>query len=327
MRMKKYSEEKMEKPIISIVTPVYNEEESLPAFYERVVPIMEKIGLPFEIIAVDDGSRDRSLEIITEHCKNDPRLKCVSFSRNFGQQAAFFCGLSSCSGDAAILIDADLQDPPETFPEMIAKWQEGYDVVHGVRRVRKKESLFKKASSAMWINMTRKLSELDIPKNVGEFKLYGRKVIDAIIALPERSRSLRTEVAWVGFKQTSVEFDREERKAGETKFTLKKMIRFAEQSTIPYSPKVLKFSGKLGIFGAVLSLAAFITFIVLAAIGKPLPLEAWLFPTIGLACSILLISRGISDLYLAYMYEDIKNRPIYIANKKINFDDKDTTNG
>lgn len=144
------------------------------------------------------------------------------FSRNFGQQAAFFCGLENCSGDAAILIDADLQDPPEIFPEMIAKWREGYDVVHGVRRVRKKESLFKKASSAMWINLTRKLSDLDIPKNVGEFKLYGRKVIDAIIALPERSRSLRTEVAWVGFKQTSVEFDRNERTAGETKFTLKK---------------------------------------------------------------------------------------------------------
>ena len=217
----------MEKPVISVITPVFNEEECLPAFYERVVPIMEKIGLPFEIIAVDDGSRDKSLEIISEHCKKDKRLKCVSFSRNFGQQAAFFCGLENCSGDAAILIDADLQDPPEIFPEMIAKWREGYDVVHGVRRVRKKESLFKKASSAMWINLTRKLSDLDIPKNVGEFKLYGRKVIDAIIALPERSRSLRTEVAWVGFKQTSVEFDRNERKASETKFTLKKMIRFA----------------------------------------------------------------------------------------------------
>lgn len=311
----------MEKPVISIITPVYNEEESLPTFYDRVVPVMEKTGLPFEIIAVDDGSRDKSLEIISEHCKNDRRLKCVSFSRNFGQQAAFFCGLSYCSGDAAILIDADLQDPPEIFPEMIAKWQEGYDVVHGVRRVRKKESLFKKASSAIWINLTRKLSDLDIPRNVGEFKLYGRKVIDAILSLPEKSRSLRTEVAWVGFKQTSVEFDRDERKAGETKFTLKKMIRFAEQSTIPYSPKVLKLSGKVGIFGVILSLAAFITFIVLTATGNPLPLTAWLFPAIALALSITLISDGITDIYLAYMYEDIKNRPIFIAAKKINFDE------
>lgn len=316
----------MEKPVISIITPVYNEEESLPAFYERVIPVMEKIGLPFEIIAVDDGSKDKSLEIISARCKNDRRLKCVSFSRNFGQQAAFFCGLSNCSGDAAILIDADLQDPPEIFPEMIAKWQEGYDVVHGVRRVRKKESLFKKASSAMWINLTRKLSDLDIPKNVGEFKLYGRKVIDAILSLPERSRSLRTEVAWVGFKQTSVEFDRDERKAGETKFTLKKMVRLAEQSTIPYSPKVLKLSGKIGILEAVLSLAAFIAFIVLAATGNPLPLVAWVFPAIALANSITLISDGITDIYLAYMYEDIKNRPIFIAAKKINFDE-DENNG
>lgn len=316
----------MEKPVISIITPVYNEEESLPAFYERVIPVMEKIGLPFEIIAVDDGSKDKSLEIISARCKNDRRLKCVSFSRNFGQQAAFFCGLSNCSGDAAILIDADLQDPPEIFPEMISKWQEGYDVVHGVRRVRKKESLFKKVSSAMWINLTRKLSDLDIPRNVGEFKLYGRKVIDAILSLPERSRSLRTEVAWVGFKQTSVEFDRDERKAGETKFTLKKMVRFAEQSTIPYSPKVLKLSGKIGILEAVLSLAAFIVFIVLAATGNPLPLVAWVFPAIALANSITLISDGITDIYLAYMYEDIKNRPIFIAAKKINFDE-DENNG
>lgn len=316
----------MEKPVISVITPVFNEEECLPAFYERVVPIMEKIGLPFEIIAVDDGSRDKSLEIISEHCKKDKRLKCVSFSRNFGQQAAFFCGLENCSGDAAILIDADLQDPPEIFPEMIAKWREGYDVVHGVRRVRKKESLFKKASSAMWINLTRKLSDLDIPKNVGEFKLYGRKVIDAIIALPERSRSLRTEVAWVGFKQTSVEFDRSERKAGETKFTLKKMIRFAEQSTIPYSPKVLKLSGKVGVFGAVLSVIAFIAFIVLAATGNALPLTAWLFPAIALTGSAVLISNGITDIYLAYLYEDVKNRPIYIPNRKINLGE-DEENG
>lgn len=209
---------------------------------------------------------------------------------------------------------------------MIAKWREGYDVVHGVRRVRKKESLFKKASSAMWINLTRKLSDLDIPKNVGEFKLYGRKVIDAIIALPERSRSLRTEVAWVGFKQTSVEFDRNERTAGETKFTLKKMIRFAEQSTIPYSPKVLKLSGKVGVFGAVLSVIAFIAFIVLAATGNALPLTAWLFPAIALTGSVVLISNGITDIYLAYLYEDVKNRPIYIPNRKINLGE-DEENG
>ena len=309
------------KPIISIITPVYNEHECLPTFFKRVIPIMEEIGLPFEIIAVNDGSKDDSAEILRAQCEKDKRCKAVNFSRNFGQQAAFLCGLKNSSGDCAILIDADLQDPPELFPEMIAKWKEGYDVVHGIRKVRKGETFFKKFTSSFFIKLLTKSSGLDIPANSGEFKLYDRKVIDAICALPEKSRYLRVQIAWVGFKQTTVEFDRDERTEGETKFTLKKMLKTAEAGIVPYSPKVLKLSGKVGLVGGVLSTLTFLTFIILAIAGNTLPLTAWLFPTITLATSILLVSNGITDLYLGYLYEDVKNRPVYIEREKINFED------
>ena len=309
------------KPIISIITPVYNEHECLPTFFKRVIPIMEEIGLPFEIIAVNDGSKDDSAEILKAQCEKDKRCKAINFSRNFGQQAAFLCGLKNSSGDCAILVDADLQDPPEVFPALIEKWKEGYDVVHGIRRVRKGESFFKKRTSSFFIKLLTKSSGLDIPANSGEFKLYDRKVIDAICALPERSRYLRVQIAWVGFKQTTVEFDREERKEGKTKFTLKKMLKTAEAGIVPYSPKVLKLSGKIGFIGAILSVLAFAAFIVLVCLGYALPLTAWLFPTIALATSIILISNGITDLYMSYLYEDVKGRPIYIERDKINFEE------
>ena len=309
------------KPTISIITPVYNEHECLPTFFKRVIPIMEQIGLPFEIIAVNDWSKDDSAEILRAQCQKDKRCKAVNFSRNFGQQAAFLCGLKNASGDCAILIDADLQDPPELFPAMIEKWKEGNDVVHGIRRVRKGESFFKKFTSTMFIKLLSKSSGLDIPENSGEFKLYDRKVIDAICNLPEKSRYLRVQIAWVGFKQATVEFDRDERTEGETKFTLKKMVKTAEAGIVPYSPKVLKLSGKIGLIGGVLSCLAFATFIVLACFGITLPLTAWLFPTIAVATSIILVSNGITDLYLNYLYEDVKARPVYIEREKINFED------
>ncbi|MBE5742569.1 MAG: glycosyltransferase family 2 protein [Clostridiales bacterium] len=309
----------MTKPTISIVTPIYNEQECLPNFFKRVIPIMENIGLPFEIIAVNDGSKDKTPQILREQCQKDSRVKAINFSRNFGQQAAFLCGLKNCSGDCAILIDADLQDPPELFSSLIEKWKEGYEVVHGVRKVRKGESFFKKFTSSLFIKLLTKSSGLDIPPNSGEFKLYDRKVIDAICGLPERSRYLRVQVAWVGFRQTSIEFDRDERTAGETKFTLKKMLKTAEAGIVPYSPKVLKLSGKLGVVGCILSLLTFAVFTILAILKTALPLTAWLFPSIALATSIILISNGITDLYVGYLYEDVKARPIYIESEKINF--------
>ncbi len=312
----------MEKPKISVITPVYNEEESLPMFFGRVTAIMDKTGYPYEIIAVNDGSKDRSAEILAEHCKADKRIKAINLSRNFGQQPAFLCGLKNCGGECAILIDADLQDPPEIFPEMIAKWQEGYDVVHGIRKKRRGETIFKKFTSAAFMNALSDMSGVAMPKGSGEFKLYDRKVINAILSLPERSRYLRIQTAWVGFKEAFVEFDRAERELGETKFTVKKMLKTAETGIIPYSNKPLFISLKVGVFTGLCSLAAFIAFIVLACIGKPLPLVAWLFPSIGLALSVLLSANGITNVYLGYVYDEVKRRPVYIERDKINFGDE-----
>ena len=310
------------KTVISVITPVYNEQESMPTFFKRVTAVMEKIGLPYEIIAVNDGSSDKSAEIIRDFCEKDKRIKTVEFSRNFGQQAAFLCGLENCSGDCAILLDADLQDPPEVFPEMIEKWKEGYDVVHGVRRVRKGETFFKKFTSAAFLKVLSNSSGIKVPANSGEFKLYDRKVINAVISLPERSRYLRIQTAYVGFKQAFVEFDRAERERGKTKFTLKKMIKTAETGIIPYSKKPLFLPLKLGAFIGICSIAAFITFIVLACTGCGLPLVAWLFPTVGLSTSLLLIAVGVASVYIGYSYDETKHRPIYIEREKINFEDE-----
>lgn len=305
--------------LVSVITPVFNEQESLPVFFERVTAIMESMGEPYEIIAVNDGSKDKSAEIIREHCKNDPRIKTVEFSRNFGQQAAFLCGLEYCSGKCAILIDADLQDPPELFPEMLKKWREGYEVVHGVRKVRKGETFFKKLTSKAFMHVLSSSSGINLPDNSGEFKLYDRKVIDAVLSLPERSRYLRIQTAFVGFKEAFVEFDRSERELGKTKFTLKKMLKTAEAGIIPYSKKPLTLSLKLGVMLNICSIAAFIVFIVLAATGNGLPLTAWLFPSLGLCTSLTLIAIGVAGVYLGYAYDEAKHRPIYIVREKINF--------
>ena len=312
-----------DKPTVSIVTPVYNEKESLPRFFERVIPVMESIGLPFEIVAVSDGSRDGSEEILREYCAKDERVKAVFFSRNFGQQAAILCGFANASGDAVICIDADLQDPPEIFPRMIEKWQEGYEIVHGKRNVRKGESFLKKFTSTMFMKVLRNFSGLDVPQNTGEFKLYDRKVVDAIVALPERSRYLRAQATWVGFRSAEVCFDREERAVGETKYNYTKMIKLAESGIVPYSPKLLHLPGRVGRFGVAASLVCYLVFIVLACVGKPLPLVAWLFPTVFFCTSVLLALSSVTDLYLGYMYDELKRRPVYIEREKINFEVKD----
>lgn len=311
----------MSKPKISVITPVYNEEECLPEFFRRVGAIMDETGYPYEIIAVNDGSNDRSFEIMAEYCKTNKRIKAIGLSRNFGQQPAFLCGLANCSGDCAILIDADLQDPPEIFPDMIAEWSKGYDVVHGIRRKRRGETIFKKFTSAAFMSALSDMSGIKMPKGSGEFKLYDRKVINAILSLPERNRYLRIQTAWVGFKETYVEFDRAERELGKTKFTVKKMLKTAEAGIIPYSKKPLSLSLKTGMFLGVCSIAAFITFAVLAIIGYALPLTAWIFPSIGVAVSLLLGANGISNVYLGYIYDETKHRPVYVVRDKINFED------
>ena len=307
-------------PKYSLVVPAYNEEKSLPLFYEAVVPMMESLQEEFEIIFVNDGSRDATKEILKELAAKDSRVKVCSFSRNFGQQAALLCGFAEAKGDAVIAMDADLQDPPEVALQMIEKWKEGYDVVHGKRRKRKGETVFKKATAAFFYRFMRKITSLDMPADVGDFKLYDRKVVDAVLSLGEHDRLLRAQVTWVGFTQTIVEFDRPERVAGETHYTLKKMVRLAESGVFPNSDYPLTLPLKLGILGGFLSVACFIVFIVLACCKIYFGgLVAWLFPFVALSGSIALVCHGLSNIYISMVYCEVQSRPKYIVAEKINF--------
>ena len=248
----------------SIIVPAYNEEKSLQLFYDAVRPLMDTLQEEYEMIFVNDGSRDATKEILRGLAEKDSRVKVCNFSRNFGQQAALLCGLEMAKGEAVIAMDADLQDPPEVALQMIEKWKEGYDVVHGRRRKRKGETVFKKATAYLYYRFMRKITKMEMPADVGDFKLYDRKVVDAILSLGEHDRLLRAQTTWVGFNQTFVDFDRPERVAGETHYTLKKMIRLAESGIFPNTDYTLTLPIKLGLGLGVLSIACFITFIVLA---------------------------------------------------------------
>ena len=298
----------------SIIVPAYNEEKSLQLFYDAVTPLFESLGEEYEMIFVNDGSTDETKNILDALADRDARVKVCHFSRNFGQQAALLCGMEQASGDAVIAMDADLQDPPEVALEMIAKWKEGYDVVHGKRRKRRGESAFKKATASLFYRFTRKITGLDLPQNVGDFKLYSRKVVSAILSMGEHDRLLRAQTTWVGFKQTFVEFDRPQRVAGETHYTLKKMVRLAQAGILPNTEYTLTFPIKLGVLLGVASLACFITFIVLSCLGVAFGgLTAWLFPTLGALTAVILVCQGVANMHTAMIYKEVQNRPKYIV--------------
>ncbi len=306
----------------SIIVPAYNEEKSLRLFYDAVTPMLAQTGEEYELIFINDGSRDGTKEILDGLAAEDTRVKVCHFSRNFGQQAALLCGLEKASGEAVIAMDADLQDPPEVALRMIEKWKEGYEVVHGKRKKRAGETAFKRATASLYYRFTRKLTGLNMPYDTGDFKLYDRKVVNAVLAMPEHDRLLRAQTGWVGFKQTVVEFDRPKRVAGETHYTLKKMWRLAEAGVLPNTDYTLTFALKLALVLGFLSVACFITFIVLACCGVAFGgLTAWLFPTIALATAILLFCQGLANMHTGMIYKEVQNRPKYIISEERNFDD------
>lgn len=303
----------------SIVVPVFNEEETIPLFYERIIPIMDSLNESYEIIFVNDGSKDNTYNELLKLTNKDKRIKVIDFSRNFGQQAALLSGFKESNGKAVIDIDVDLQDRPEAILEMIQKWKDGYEIVHGRRTVREGETFFKKFTSTAYTKFIAKITGLNIPEKVGDFKLFDRKVIDTICSLPEHNRFLRGITSWVGYKQTFVEFDRDKRSAGETKYTLKKLLKLAKDGIVANSDYPLTLPLKHGLFLMFISCLSFLTFIVLACFKIFLPLVAWLFPSIALIASILMIHTGLTNLYISRIYEEVKGRPNYIIREKINF--------
>ena len=306
----------------SIVVAAFNEEEVLPMFFEKVISVFEGLKENFEIIVVNDGSRDRTEDILKETCLKDKRVRGISLSRNFGQQAALMCGLKESRGDAVIVMDADLQDPPEIAVKMTEKWKEGYDIVHGKHRKRPGESLFKRATAKMYYGFLSRISSPKVPEETGDFKLYSRRAADTLISLPDCARYIRGTAAWIGFKQAFVEFDRPAREVGETKYTLKKMVRLAISGITSNSTYPLTLALKTGVTFGVLSAIAFLTFIILAVCKVALPLAAWLFPTVVLLFGISLIIKGLTDIYTAKIYEEVRNRPAYIIKEKFGIEEK-----
>ena len=303
----------------SIIVPVYNEEQAIPLFYERIIPIMEQTKETYEIIFVNDGSKDNTYHILVELANKDKRIKVIDFSRNFGQQAALLSGFKESKGDAVIDIDVDLQDRPEAILEMIQKWKEGYEVVHGRRTTREGETFFKKFTSTAYTKFVSTITGLHIPEKVGDFKLFDRKVINTICSLPEHNRFLRGITSWIGYKQTFVEFDRDKRIAGETKYNVKKLVKLAKDGIVANSDYPLSLALKHGTLICLLSVICFLTFIALACFKIFLPLTAWLFPSITLISSILMIQNGLTNLYISRIYDEVKGRPNYIIREKINF--------
>ena len=240
---------------ISIVIPMYNEHEIANMCYKRINEVIKQLNnYEYEIIFINDGSKDNTQLILEEIAKEDKNVKILSFSRNFGHQAAVTAGIKYVTGDAIVIMDADLQDPPELIPDMLKLWEDGNEVIYGKRKARKGESLFKLMTAKMFYNTLNALSDVDIPKDTGDFRLVDRKVVDTINNLPEHNKFLRGLFRWVGYKQYAYEYERQERKAGKTKYPLKKMLKLASDGIVSFSTKPLKIVGGLGIITIIISI-------------------------------------------------------------------------
>jgi dolichol-phosphate mannosyltransferase len=308
-------------PTFSVVIPAFNEEEVIAETYARLTAVMEKMGEPYEIVFVNDGSRDRTAEIIAGFCAEDATVRLVDFSRNFGHMPAISAGMEYARGDAVFIIDADLQDPPEIFPQMAEKWREGFHVVYGKREKRKGESLFKKVSAKIFYRFIRRMTSVDMPVDTGEFRLIDRKVCDAVNALPEKSRYIRGLVSWVGFRQTAVLYVRQERFAGKTKYPLRKMVAFAMDAVMSFSHKPLKLATTLG-FLISLGGFAYLAIIIYQALFTDTTVPGWASTTaiIVFTQGIVLMILGIMGGYIGRIYDEIKNRPAYIVREVLDMD-------
>ena len=309
---------------ISVVIPMYYEEKVAEECYKRVKACLQKIKkYEREIIFVNDGSQDKTLEILEKIAKKDKNVKVVSFSRNFGHQAAVTAGLKYVTGDAIVIIDADLQDPPELIPDMIKLWEQGYEVIYGKRKKRKGESVFKLLTAKMFYRTLNALSDVEIPKDTGDFRLVDRKVVDTINSMPEHNKFLRGLFSWVGYKQKAFEYERQERFAGETKYPLKKMLKLASDGIISFSRKPLKFVGALGIVSIIVSLLILIYFLV-AYMCELTNVSAWtiaILVAVTFFAGVQLLSIWILSEYVGRIYDESKHRPEYIIDKKINIDE------
>ena len=310
---------------ISMVIPLYYEEEVANECYNRVTTVCKNIeNYEYEIIFVNDGSKDKTLEILEKIAQNDKHIKIISFSRNFGHQAAVTAGLKFVTGDAIVIIDADLQDPPELIPEMLNLWEQGNEVIYGKRKQRKGESKFKLLTASMFYKTLNALSDVEIPENTGDFRLVDRKVVDVVNSLPEHNKFLRGLFSWVGFKQYEYDYNRKERFAGKTKYPLKKMLKLAADGIISFSTKPLKLLAGLGIFSILISIAILIYALISFAFDLNNLTAGWtsLMVAITFFAGVQLLSIWIMSEYIGRIYDETKDRPQYIIDKMINIENK-----
>ncbi|HLW89702.1 MAG TPA: glycosyltransferase family 2 protein [Roseiarcus sp.] len=311
------------KPVYSIVIPVYNEEAVLPILLRRLDGLIEQFDAPAEVIFVDDGSSDTSAIVCEAKARADHRYRYVRLSRNFGHQIAITSGMDLAAGDAVIVMDADLQDPPEVVLEMISQWKRGYEVVCGERLSRAGESSFKKATADLFYRLIANLSPVAIPRNVGDFRLVDRKVVDSFRAMPERDRLVRGMFAWLGFKQTVVQFHRSPRAAGETKYPLRKMARLAVNGLVSFSDAPLRVAlwAGMGVSMMAMLYAAWVI-AMWAAHADLVPGWSSTIIVVAFLGGANMMMTGVMGLYVGRIHAEVKNRPLYIVDKMIGFDNE-----
>lgn len=298
----------------SIIIPVYNEELVVRETYSRLKTVMEQVDGPYELLFVNDGSRDATIEILKELALSDRHVKYLDFSRNFGHQIAITAGMDHAAGAAIVIIDADLQDPPELILDMVEKWKEGYEVVYAKRTKRNGESFFKKQTAKAYYRILRASTDIDIPLDTGDFRLIDRKVCDQLKEMKEQSRFVRGLVSWVGFKQTAIEYERDERMAGETKYPLKKMLKFSMDGITSFSYKPLKLASLLGMMlSAASALAILIVLYQRFFTETTIPGWSSLLLTMLFFNGVMLIMLGVIGEYIGRIYDEAKNRPLYIV--------------
>ena len=312
------------KPVYSVVIPVYNEQEVINELYKRLTNVMNVMGESYELIFINDGSHDKTAFIIAGFCENDSSVRLINFTRNFGHMSAISAGMEHASGQAIFIIDADLQDPPEVFYDMASKWKEGYHVIYGKRIKRKGESAFKRWSAKIFYRMLRFMTSVDLPPDTGEFRMIDRKVCDIVNKMPEKNRYIRGLVSWVGFKQIPVEYVREERYAGTTKYPLKKMLSFAMDAITSFSHKPLKLATMLGF---VISLFSFlyILYVIYQRFFTDWTVTGWssTIAAILFTQGIVLMILGLMGEYIGRIYTELQNRPNYIIQEIIEKPDSD----
>ncbi|MHB8434129.1 MAG: glycosyltransferase family 2 protein [Candidatus Tyrphobacter sp.] len=312
----------MEKrPLLSVVVPLYNEEGNVAPLFERIEAIMTRLpqAPSYEIVAVNDGSSDATLDRIRDELRRRSGVVLVSLSRNFGHQLAATAGIDTATGDAVILMDGDLQDPPELIEAFVAKWREGYDVVYAIRRSRKGESLFKVFTARLFYRIVRRLTKVDIPVDAGDFRLMSRRVVDALRSFRERHRFLRGMVSWVGYKQIGVPYDRDERHSGTTKYPLAKMLRFAVDGITSFSDAPLRLTSYLGFCSSVVAFV-YAIYVIVSKLLNVNPLgytPGWASTIVAVLFlgGVQLIGIGILGEYLGRVYDEVKGRPIYLISE------------